>query len=373
MFRWGSELSIHLAFTFSLGLAVVLWIVPTNSSTAQSWNWSSCIQTAEEDVENENVGFSLAPPVAEKIVSEISDTIGLDRPVKIVPCNYMNEIAVVPPFQDNSNEFILVNSNRLSIVLDGDTPEQAQFVVAHELAHILNADFSSRKSGTSRRIKEDRADLFAACAVARLRGNWSSLDQFLKRLRSVDHEDYSLYDGVIGAIKKRFDSCSNSSPYVEPTVNTSIDLQLVISQLDEAVSKCKTDPSVRPSESGQFSGLIRNNVNSGYDLECDQSNCVVKNTVIYERRRPSASEYRSHRDHYVSEFSLSDVNVSYKGRAFRFSCKTGYCIDTVVSDWEPGIRKDQRASWNSISLTFTNLQCPKLLTSYAGTLAYYAK
>ncbi|MFP7572506.1 hypothetical protein, partial [Marivita sp. S2033] len=175
---------------------------------SQAQVWKVCIEEAQSEAAMNEGVLGLAPSEAEGIVSQISDTIGLNRPVDVVPCEFMRDIAIVPPTAPSVGDYILINTGLLSFVLDGDTPEQAHFIVAHELAHILNADFSPKKAAMARRQKEDEADLFGVCAVARLGGSWTNLERFLKRLRSVEHDDYSLYDEVSDALKTRFENCA---------------------------------------------------------------------------------------------------------------------------------------------------------------------
>lgn len=200
---------ISLAFGFALAL------VRPDLAPAQSWNWESCIIISEKAAEESGKAFSLAPPEASHIVSQISSSIELDRPVGVIPCDFMREIAVVPPKAPNGTDYILINTNLLSFILDTNSPEQAQFIIAHELAHILNADFSHAKDQISRKVKEDEADLFGTCAVARLGGDWANLETFLLRLRSVEHEDYSLFNDVRVTLKNKFAECASGTTNFE--------------------------------------------------------------------------------------------------------------------------------------------------------------
>jgi len=160
--------------------------------------------------ENQGTGvLNLVPSDARRTVEAIKSSMSISRAIGVVGCTLIdrNTLAIVPDPDKVGGDFIVIDGPSLGQVLRSDFPEEANFIVAHEMAHILNDDFGPGRADVSRRKKEDEADKFAVCAVARLSGSWSSLALFLRNLRDLQSEDYSLFADVEDNLKNEFNKC----------------------------------------------------------------------------------------------------------------------------------------------------------------------
>lgn len=152
--------------------------------------------------------LGIAAADAERLVSEVGQSIGLRRNVTVVPCPFAEKAYawLGKPSDDlTDGEYIIYNPDWVREILGRDRI-QAIALFAHELGHFLNADFTSNIN-KPRREKERDADHFAGCAVAQLSGDFSKLEDLLSRLRL---ENDSLYPDRLSALesaRKGFEKC----------------------------------------------------------------------------------------------------------------------------------------------------------------------
>ncbi|MEP5757904.1 MAG: hypothetical protein ABJ327_01080 [Litoreibacter sp.] len=158
-------------------------------------------------------------------------------------------MAIVPNPDQVGGDFIVIDSPSLGQVLRTDFPEEATFLVAHEMAHIINDDFRAARAQLTTRIKEDQADKFAVCAVARLSGSWESLAVFLRNLRDVPSEDYSQFIDVEANLRSEYDRCYVARRGEEATQspNNIGDIAFYLDLDTEALKGYSTSVSFSPS------------------------------------------------------------------------------------------------------------------------------
>ena len=161
---------------------------------------------------NQGTSFGIASADAEQIVAEVARSIGLRRPITVVPCSYAQKAAAWSADANSGlpqGEYIVYNPDWVREVLGKDRI-QAIALFGHELGHFLNGDFTVRK-GLARREKERDADRFSGCAVARLGGDFSRLEDLLSRLRLEKDSVYPDRLTSIESAREGFTSCRGSS------------------------------------------------------------------------------------------------------------------------------------------------------------------
>jgi hypothetical protein len=156
--------------------------------------------------------LGIASTEAERIVADVAGSIGLRRPITIVPCHFAekasasspNGVAGVP-----AGEYIVYNPDWVREVL-GKDKVQAIALFGHELGHFLNGDFTVRRN-VPRAVQERDADHFAGCAVARLSGNFEALENLLSRLRRDTDPLYPNRLQSISSARAGFEACARST------------------------------------------------------------------------------------------------------------------------------------------------------------------
>ena len=180
---------------------------------------------------DKTLGIALAE--AERIVSQVADSIGLRRPVVVVPCAYAQQAYAWPGSVGSgvpNDEYIIYNPDWVREVL-GKDQVQAIALFGHELGHFLNGDFTVRKN-LPRVQQEGDADRFAGCAVARLSGDFSRLEDLFSRLRLERTGDYPDRLTSIAAAKEGFAGCKGA-PSVPPAL--SVEVRFRINQINEVL------------------------------------------------------------------------------------------------------------------------------------------
>lgn len=158
-----------------------------------------------------NRALGISAPDAEQLVSAVAQSIGLSRSVTVVPCTFIEKAYAWPGDEEvPEGEYILYNPTWVREVL-GTDKVQAVALFGHELGHFLNGDFTIRKE-VPRQQRELDADHFAGCAVARMPGDLSRLQDLFSRLRlktgSVDYPDQLK---SIDRAKEGFSACGGAA------------------------------------------------------------------------------------------------------------------------------------------------------------------
>ncbi|MCR5867730.1 hypothetical protein [Aquincola sp. J276] len=179
----------------------------SDQAAAQS---AACVSTYLAKRKSEPT-LGIAASDAERLVSRVARSLGLMRPVTVVPCTFAEKAhAWVGKPDDDSpeGEYIVYNPDWVREVL-GKDEVQAVALFGHELGHFLNGDFTTRK-GLPRSQLERDADRFAGCAVARLSGDFSRLENLLARLRLEKDAVYPDRLTSIQSAKEGFDACGGA-------------------------------------------------------------------------------------------------------------------------------------------------------------------
>lgn len=199
-----------------LGTIIVLLVSPP--ATAQT----TCLRKHFDQLEGNDQATASD---VQLILSEVSQSIGLSRKVAAVDCGgaLVNKAEArrtrgVPGVPDG--DYIVYDPTWVREVVGSDR-WHAVVIFSHELAHVLNDDLSGSDNGISRLQQELLADEFAGCAVARLNGEWSSLDNVLSRLRAEKTSTHPNRLSSLEAAKKGFERCKTfSAPAVGSVVGS---------------------------------------------------------------------------------------------------------------------------------------------------------
>jgi hypothetical protein len=191
-------------------------------SATPSYGNSFCVQKHYEQLAKEGPQLGIAPSEAEALVRDVASSIGLDSSTVVVfPCGQSTKahayyadgkIQGVP-----KGDYIVYNPTWVREVI-GDDRVQAIALFGHEIAHHLHRDFTG--SNVPDIQKETRADQFAGCAVARLGGDWSTLENLFSRLREDIDSTYPSRLKSLEAAKQGFERCQGMAFSKCPTVKS---------------------------------------------------------------------------------------------------------------------------------------------------------
>jgi hypothetical protein len=168
---------------------------------------------------------------AETVIVQVATSLGLRPGVVVIPCNLVSKAqAYVPRQQDGipPGEYIIYDPDWYREVI-GRERMQGIWVFGHELAHILNRDFTVRRD-VSPLERETSADLFAGCAVAKMKGDVKTLEDIVYKMRR-EKEGVSGYPDravSLAASRSGYDLCGGVqpaapvSPQPQPTVSYKI-------------------------------------------------------------------------------------------------------------------------------------------------------
>lgn len=148
---------------------------------------------------------------ASKILSRVATAVGITRKINVVPCHFatqavawrVNEVEPGVP----KGDYIIYQPAWVRQVL-GTDEMQAVALFGHELAHFLNDDFNPNNDTFDAEM-ERRADKFAGCAVARMNGESSKVEDLLSRLRASAGGIYPTRLSSLNAAKEGFAACSS--------------------------------------------------------------------------------------------------------------------------------------------------------------------
>ena len=198
-------------FAILLAILVLNAFVLTSEARAQV----TCIQTYLASSDHSALGF--APSDVQKVVDDLAAVAGLSSAgIEIIPCDGYKKVESM--YMDNASipkgEYILYNPDWINNVIGRNITDknraehdQAIFIFAHELGHILGRHFTVNK-GLESLQKETLADQFAGCAAGRMGASWDNIEQLLRRLRPEVDGTYPSATHAIAFVKERFDRCS---------------------------------------------------------------------------------------------------------------------------------------------------------------------
>lgn len=148
---------------------------------------------------------------ASRILSRVAASVGITRKINVVPCHFatqavawrVSEVELGVP----KGDYIIYQPDWVRQVL-GTDEMQAVALFGHELAHFLNDDFNPTNDTFDAEM-ERRADKFAGCAVARMNGEISKVEDLLSRLRTSAGGTYPARLSSLNAAKEGFTACSS--------------------------------------------------------------------------------------------------------------------------------------------------------------------
>lgn len=144
-------------------------------ASAQTRPEASCIKYFFERSSDAQVDPTAGD--AEKVIEQVATSLGLRARVVVIPCNLVNKAEAYVPHQEDGvppGEYIMYDPDWYREVI-GRERMQGIWIFGHELAHILNRDFTARRD-VPQFEKETSADLFAGCAVAKMKGDVKTLE-----------------------------------------------------------------------------------------------------------------------------------------------------------------------------------------------------
>ena len=194
-----------------LALAVFAAFVAPTLTHAQA---PECVNDYLASIAKNGPTLGISASDADQLVARVKQSIGLQRPVLVVPCQAINKAFAWVGGADQrvpDGEYIIYNPDWVREMI-GKDQVQAVALFGHELGHILNGDFIPPRKNLNLKTKEADADHFAGCAVAKMAGDFSKLEDLLNRLRL---ESDSVYPDRLTSIKtarEGFDRCATAGP-----------------------------------------------------------------------------------------------------------------------------------------------------------------
>ncbi|GGX31196.1 hypothetical protein GCM10007242_42430 [Pigmentiphaga litoralis] len=180
---------------------------------------AQCIKSHLAEKRRITPALGFTPSEIEKIVAEIMRRLSFQGKIDIALCDtyiraaYATHIQAEPGIPDG--DYIAINKVWLREVI-GKDQIQVIALLGHELGHITNRHFESRKDLTYLQ-KETEADQSAGCAVASLSGNSAALEDFMFRMRAESGGgDYPSRSTSLAAAKRGFDDCIGRAPKPSP-------------------------------------------------------------------------------------------------------------------------------------------------------------
>lgn len=191
---------------------VMLW--EPIEAKAQAFNFAPrCVKEYVKERIKGNASFGIASSKIEKIVQEIAKSLTVRSGVTVVACADVSDATAFPEYNGTKDiprgEYIVYNPTWANQVL-GDNETQAIFVFGHEFGHFINRDALIIETQQRREI-ELAADYFGGCAVGRAKGNWSSLEDVVKRLRQPEEPIYPNREASLQIVRKGFDECGGDA------------------------------------------------------------------------------------------------------------------------------------------------------------------
>lgn len=231
-------------------LAAVLLFVLMSPTLVHAQS-ADCVTDYLASVAKDGSTLGISASDAEQLIMRVGESIGLQRPVKVIPCPQVAKAYAWPGGQKDGvpdGEYIIYNPDWVREVI-GKDQVQAVALFGHELGHFLNGDFTVRKD-VPRRIQERDADRFAGCAVAKISGDFSKLEDLLSRLRLERDSVYPDRLTSIESAKLGFNSCGSVRTARTTFKTNSFSIAAIGDRFEQArpgvwfeLAKDKEDPS----------------------------------------------------------------------------------------------------------------------------------
>jgi hypothetical protein len=188
----------------SAALVLFVLLVPALARASPAY----CVKTYFESLKRDGPTLGISASDAQRLVQRVSESIGLQSTAQVIPCSGEPKAYAWPGdgSQDvPDGQYIIYDPDWVREVI-GKDQVQAVALFGHELGHFLNQDFTVRRD-EERRVKERDADHFAGCAVAKVTGDFSKLEDLLSRLRLEKDTMYPDRLTSIETAKAGFASC----------------------------------------------------------------------------------------------------------------------------------------------------------------------
>lgn len=167
--------------------------------------------------ESEPVALGIALGDAESVVSQVAEHLNISSTPILVNCGYVPKAHAhfVPnekfvgskPATVPAGEYVIYNPVWIRETV-GANKGQVIAIFGHELGHFINRDFiAPRMTQTSIARREEDADKFAGCAVAKMGADLKDLEDILSRLRTDYSTIYPDKFTSLAAAKEGFESC----------------------------------------------------------------------------------------------------------------------------------------------------------------------
>lgn len=190
-------------------------LLPTTWGTATSGETygNRCVQLYLEGLADASSKSAIQVPEAEALLERIASKVGALSDVTVIQCDRAEkafaflangELSGVP-----AGRYLIFNKDWMREVI-GPDEIRAIALFGHELGHFINGHFSPTSQVALE--QEEQADQFAGCAVARLGGDWETVEDLFLRLRAEVDSTYPGRLRSLTAVNRGFVGCSDAPP-----------------------------------------------------------------------------------------------------------------------------------------------------------------
>lgn len=183
----------------------------------------------EQYFEDKSPSLSIDQTEAQELIQKVATLSGVRKAVFVLDCSSISK-AEAAIFETTGSipagNYVVYNSRWTQEVIGKDTV-QAHAIFGHEFGHFINEHFTAR-AGIDDKLKEEEADYYAGCVVARIGGSWDSLESLLARLRdepgsSQERKDYPNRLESTAQAREGYDACKG---VVQAVTLESLDLSV---------------------------------------------------------------------------------------------------------------------------------------------------
>ena len=134
-----------------ISIAILLGCLTSFGMEAHA-QYRTCVDSHLAKVK-ESPALGIAPSEVDRLVSRVSESIGLKRPITLVPCSSVEKAYAWPDDKSPELEYIIYNPDWIRGIL-GKDEVQAIALFGHEMGHFFNGDFTVRKNfpGSSKKL-----------------------------------------------------------------------------------------------------------------------------------------------------------------------------------------------------------------------------
>lgn len=272
---------------------------------------------------------------AQELTDSIVQSLGLRRKITAIPCTWLpvaaqawtmegSQIRTVP-----EGDYIIYNPSRVQMII-GSERALAVALFAHEVAHILNSDFTSSRTELGIKKVEGDADYFAGCMVARLQFRLEDVNRLIHRVR--DENDVS-YPGKLESLQLVNEGYTKCSRFVSPegvneAVATDISIKLIQLYADNKIEEI-------------FNSLLSEHAKAGFPIE------LLKSIAMDFKDAHSFGDLLSTKRIGFSSFADPPGYPpgTYASTVLKVETTSGNFSSTVILGW-------QDTEWRVYSFTF---------------------